>query len=176
MLELGHVSKAHGLGGDVVISLITDRTGERMAPGAVLHLGASAETAEPYTVASAQPYQAKWLVRFAEVEGRDSADLLRGKKLFANPLSSEDLLDDDVVFVHELIGKRVVDQHGVDHGVVLSVIDNPASDLLELADDRLIPLTFYVSSDDVVIVVDVPIGLLDGDELDGDEEDGGTDS
>jgi len=171
MLELGHVSKAHGLGGDVVISLITDRTGERMAPGVILHLGSSAETAIPYTVATAQPYQANWLVRFGEVAGREAADLLRGKKLFANPLSSDDLLDDDVVFVHELIGKRVVDQHGTDHGVVLSVIDNPASDLLELADDRLVPLTFYVSNDDDVIHVDVPVGLLDGD-----EEDGGPDS
>ncbi len=171
MLELGHVSKAHGLGGDVVITLITDRTGERMAPGAVLHLGSSAEAATPYTVAHAQPYQAKWLVRFAEVAGREAADLLRGSKLFANPLSSEDLLDDDVVFIHELIGKRVVDQHGTDHGVVISVIDNPASDLLELADDRLVPLTFYVSNDDEVIYVDVPAGLLDGG-----EEDGGSDS
>ncbi len=163
MLELGHVSKAHGLGGDVVVSLLTDRTVERLSPGTILHLGRSAQEAAPFTVASAKPYQAKWLVRFAEVTGRDEADRLRGSKLFASPLSSEDLLDDDVLFVHELIGKRVVDQHGTDHGEVLSVVDNPASDLLELSGDRLVPLTFYVSNDDHVIHVDVPIGLLDGD-------------
>jgi len=161
MLELGHVSKAHGLAGDAVVSLITDRTGERMASGAVLHLGPSADRAQPFTVVTAKPYQDKWLVRFAGVDGREAADQLRGSKLFAAPLSSEELLDDDVIFVHELIGKRVVDQHGTDHGEVLSVVDNPAADLLELANDRLVPLSFYVSNDDEIIVVDVPVGLLD---------------
>lgn len=163
MLELGHVSKAHGLGGDVVINLITDRTGERMAPGAVLHVGPTAADARPLTVETSQPYQAKWLVHFAGVKGREQADSLRGKKLFANPLSSDELLDEDVVFVHELIGKRVIDQHDTDHGEVVSVIDNPAADLLELANSQLVPLSFFVSSDDDVIVVDVPEGLLDGD-------------
>ena len=162
MLELGYVSKAHGLGGEVVISLTTDRTGERMAPGAVLYVGPSAGEARPFTVASAKPYQAKWLVRFVEVGGRDQADLLRANKLFANPLSSDELLDDDAVFVHELIGKRVVDQHGTDHGEVVSVIDNPAADILELENDQLVPLSFFVSLDDGVILVDVPEGLLDG--------------
>lgn len=162
MLELGHVSKAHGLGGDVVVSLITNRTGERMAPGAVLHVGTSQTNAAALTVATAQPYQAKWLVRFAEVQGREQADALRGSKLFADPLSSEDLLDDDVVFVHELIGKRVVDQHGTDHGEVVSVVDNPAADLLELADGQLVPLSFFVSNEAEVVNVDVPEGLLDG--------------
>lgn len=163
MLELGHVSRAHGLAGDVVVSLITDRTGERMAPGAVLFLGRSSDGAVPQTIVGAKRYQDKWLVRFDGVDGRDAADQLRGSTLFAEPLSSDDLLDDDVVFVHELIGKRVIDQHGTDHGEVLSVVDNPASDLLELADDRLVPLTFYVSNDETVIHVDVPEGLLDDD-------------
>ncbi len=162
MLELGHVSKAHGLGGEVVITLITDRTGERMAPGAVLYVGKALSDVTPHTIETAQPYQAKWLVRFAGVSGREQADLLRGKKLFANPLSSDELLDDDVVFVHELIGKRVVDQHGTDHGEVVSVIDNPAADLLELDNEQLVPLSFFVSIDDHVIRVDVPEGLLDG--------------
>lgn len=162
MLELGYVSKAHGLGGEVVVSLITDRTDERMAPGAVLHVGPNAGDAKPFTVESAKPYQAKWLVRFVGVNAREQADLLRAKKLYANPLSSDELLGDDAVFVHELIGNRVVDQHGVDHGEVVSVIDNPAADILELDNDQLVPLSFFVSLEDGVILVDVPEGLLDG--------------
>lgn len=162
MLELGHVSKAHGLKGHVVVSLVTNRTGERMAPGAILHVGASETEATPMTVHEAQPYQGKWLVRFAEVGGREAADALRGSKLFANPLSSDELLDDDVVFVHELIGKSVVDQHGAAHGEVVSVIDNPAADLLELAGGQLVPLSFFLELDGDLIRVDVPDGLLDG--------------
>jgi ribosomal 30S subunit maturation factor RimM len=66
--------------------------------------------------------------------------------------------------VHELIGCRLVDVSGVDHGEVVAVQDNPAADLLVLADGRLVPMTFVT---DVVagerVVVDPPAGLLDGD-------------
>jgi 16S rRNA processing protein RimM len=61
-----------------------------------------------------------------------------------------------------LIGARVIDQHGTDHGAVRSVIDNPASDLLELDDGRLVPAVFvvgHVSGEEVR--VEVPGGLLD---------------
>lgn len=163
MLELGRIGRAHGLAGEVAVSLVTDRTAERMAPGSVLHVGSAPDRCEPLTVAAARPHRDRWLVRFDGVGDRDRAEGLRGLTLYASPLSSSDLLDDDVIFVHELIGKRVVDQHGTDHGEVLSVVDNPASDLLELSGDRLVPLTFYESHDDDVIRVDVPPGLLDDD-------------
>ena len=73
--------------------------------------------------------------------------------------------DEVVAFVHELIGRRIIDQDGTDHGPVTAVVDNPASDLLELGDGRLVPLTFYRGSDPEAgtIIVDVPAGLLDPD-------------
>jgi|TARA_B100000959_G_scaffold10760_2_gene10801 16S rRNA processing protein RimM len=70
--------------------------------------------------------------------------------------------DDGTLWAHQLIGATVIDQHGIGHGIVRSVIDNPASDLLELDNGRLIPAVFVVGH--VVgqeIRVDVPIGLLD---------------
>ncbi len=161
LLELGRVGKAHGLKGQLILSLTTDRTVERLAPGSVLFLGPAAETAKPYVVGTAQPHQSKWLVSLVGLETRNNAESLRGHGIYGEPLSAEQLADDDVLFVHELIGKRVVDQHGVDHGPVLSVIDNPASDLLELEGDRLVPLAFYSSHDEKVILVEVPVGLLD---------------
>jgi 16S rRNA processing protein RimM len=158
-LELGHVSKAHGLRGDLILHLITDRA-ERTAPGAELFLGRRPDDAERFVVARAQPYQAKWLVGFEGVTSREAAEALRGRTIFGDELDIAEL-DDDSVFVHQLIGKRLVDQHGTDHGPVRSVLDNPASDLLELDDGRLVPLTFYVAHDEETITVDVPTGLLD---------------
>lgn len=166
MLELGRVSKAHGLKGDVIVALTTDRTAERMAVGSVLYLRSAnrsrrdPERQEQFVVRSAQPYQDKWLVGLDGVDTRERADELRASVIFGEPLTGDQVLENDVVFVHEVIGKHVIDQHGTDHGPVLSVIDNPASDLLELADDRLVPLAFFVSQDDRVIEVDVPLGLL----------------
>lgn len=164
LLEVGRVAKPHGLRGDLTVRLTTDRIDERTAPGAVFCIGNQPGAAE-LVLASAQPYQKGWLMHFEGVNGREAADKLRGTLLYAEPLED---LDDDVVFVHELIGCRVIDQHGTDHGEVLSVVDNPASDLLELANDVLVPLTFLVEAHEDRLLVDVPVGLLGGDDDDED--------
>ncbi|MEL7155049.1 MAG: ribosome maturation factor RimM [Actinomycetota bacterium] len=151
LLEVGRIGKPHGLKGEVVVDFSTDRTEERTATGTELWADR-----RRLVVASARPHQQKWLLRFDGVERREEAELLRGLVLSAPALD-----DPDALFVHELIGKRLVDQHGVDHGPVASVIDNPASDLLELSSGRLVPLAFHVAHDDEVVTVDVPPGLLD---------------
>ncbi len=148
---MGRIGKPHGLRGEVVVDFTTDRTAERTAPGTELRAGD-----QVLRVASARPHQKRWLIHFDGVVDRDQAERLRGQVLHAEPLD-----DPDAVFVHEIIGLRLVDQHGNDHGPVVAVIDNPASDLLELDDGRLVPLAFYQDHDDVIVSVDVPPGLLD---------------
>lgn len=152
-LEVGRVARSHGLRGDVIISFVTDRVAERTAVGAQLEIGE-----RTYSVSRAQTHQKQWLVHLDGVNDRESADLLRGKLIHAEPLD-----DADALFVHELIGQNVVDQHGTDHGRVAAVIANPASDLLELSGGGLIPMVFVLGHGDGVIEVDVPAGLLDGD-------------
>ena len=75
--------------------------------------------------------------------------------LFAEPIN------DDTVWAHELIGAEVVDQHGINRGLVTSVVHNPASDLLELEDGNLVPLTFLISYEpgDIIFVL-TPEGLF----------------
>ena len=91
--------------------------------------------------------------------------LVTVSELGESRLNSSEPIDDpedDTLWVHELVGARVIDQHGVDHGAVVSVLDNPASDLLELEDGQLVPVTFLV--DHVPgrrIEVEVPVGLLE---------------
>lgn len=165
LLEIGHVGKAHGLKGEVVVHLTTDRIAERTAPGAVFVVAGrpvvvSAGPVEQLTVRSARLQQRKatqelWVMGFAEIAGRNEAEALRGVGLTAEAIE-----DDDAVFVHEVVGCRVVDQHGTDHGEVAAVVANPASDLLELADGRLIPMVFLVETDGDTLHVDVPDGLL----------------
>jgi 16S rRNA processing protein RimM len=156
LLEVGRVDKSHGLRGEVVVSFVTNMISERTAPGTRLWSGR-----QWLTVIAARPHRNKWLVSFDGVADRTAADALRGVILEAEPLENE-----SEVFVHELMGKRLIDQHGTDHGPIASVIDNPASDLLELDDGRLVPLAFYMAHDEKTVSVDVPIGLLDDHALD----------
>ena len=153
LLEVGRIERPHGLDGEVVVSLVTQRTG-RLHPGSVLYTDRG-----PLTVGSSRPHTKRFLVRFDRITDRTDAEAWRGVVLSAEPINDS---DDDTLWVHELVGARVVDQHGVDHGLVAAVLNNPASDLLELEDGHLIPLTFLVGHlPGQRIDVDVPVGLLE---------------
>lgn len=150
---MGRIAKPHGLRGEVIVELVTDRT-ERLDPGSVLVVGdARTRTLE---VLQSSAHLGRWIVAFRDVATREEADDLRGEALFAEPIS-----DDEALWVHELIGSAVLDsKDGSALGTVLSVESNPASDLLVLEDGALIPVRFVVEHAPGRVVVDVPDGLL----------------
>jgi 16S rRNA processing protein RimM len=150
--EVGRIGRAHGVRGELYVSLITDRI-ERLAPGARLLAGS-----HWLTVVESRQQQKRWLVRFEGVDDRTAAE-----RLTNTPLQAEAVDDDrdDALWVHELIGSRVIDRQGVERGTCVGVLDNPAHDILELDGGALIPVTFVVSCVDGVTIVDPPEGLFD---------------
>ena len=147
---MGRIAKAHGIRGEVNVLLTTERL-ERLAPGAVLRTRRG-----ELEVVSSRPHQGGHLVAFKGVGDRSAADALRGLVLQAEPLE-----DPDVVWVHELVGKQVVEADGTPRGVVTALEVNPASDLLVLDSGALVPLTFVVDAGAERLVVDAPEGLFD---------------
>ena len=148
-LEVGRIGRAHGLRGEIAVALTSDRV-ERLTPGASLW----ADDRE-LIVVSARPHQQRWLVCFEGVNDRTAAEALQGLTVGADALPT----DDDEFWVHELIGAAVRDPAGAPLGTVIAVEANPASDLLVLDGDRLIPLVFVVSHEPGLVVVDPPDGL-----------------
>ena len=151
LLEVARVGRAHGVRGAVYVTLTTDRT-ERVATGSRLYDGQQWLVVES---AREQPRN-KYVVQFAGLEGRTAAERLTGRTLSAEPIE-----DDGELWVHDIIGSRVIDQGGVDRGECVSVLDNPAHDILELDTGHLVPATFIVSANDGVITIDAPDGLFD---------------
>jgi 16S rRNA processing protein RimM len=151
LLEVGRVVKPHGLGGEVVVELSTDRI-ERLHPGASLHTDAGVLLVE-----TARPHQSRHLVRFAGVGDRADADRLRGTVLMARAMRIE-----GVLWVHELVGAEAVASDGRPLGTVVAVEANPASDLLVLEGGGLVPLRFVTSLEPGRrVTVDVPADLVD---------------
>ena len=151
-LELGRVGRPHGVKGEVVVTLHTDRP-ERTTPGAVLRAGD-----RTLVVASARRHQGRWLVRFEGIADRDAAEELRGATLVGEPLDDP---GEGSIWVHELVGDEVRDVHGSALGRVAAVQANPAHDILVLDDGVLVPMVFVVDRRAGVVVVDPPDGLLD---------------
>ena len=151
LLEVGRIARSHGLRGEVLVDLLSDRP-ERSAPGAV-HMTVSGDL----TVVEARPHQQRWIFRFVGCDRREDADALRGTVLWGEPIE-----DEGTLWVHHLIGCSVVDADGVRRGTVVSVLANPAADLLELDSGALVPTTFVQGPPvDGVVEVDTPDGLFD---------------
>jgi 16S rRNA processing protein RimM len=153
LLEVGRIAKAHGIKGEVIVELTTDRT-ERVQPGTVL----STKTGRELRILQSTPHHHRWIVAFDGLTDRSTAEQLHGQPLFAEPVD-----DPDALFVHDLIGSTVVDAAtGDELGTVEAVEANPASDLLVLAGSGvLIPVRFVTERGEGRITVDVPEGLLD---------------
>lgn len=149
LLLVGYVRKSHGVKGDVVVRLTTNRT-ERAEVGSTLIVGNT-----PRKITTSRPHQGDHIVHFEGVSDRNAADVLRGTELKAEPID-----DPDELWVHELIGCDVIDESGDNKGTVVEVLANPASDLLELDSGALVPLRFVTSRGEGVIEVDVPEGLF----------------
>lgn len=150
-LEVGRIDRAHGLRGEVVVTLVTNRV-ERVAPGAVLYAHE-----RPLEVVRSSPMKERFVVQFAGVDSREAADALHGLVLSADPID-----DPGELWVHDLIGALVVDQNGVERGRVTTIEANPASDLLVTDSGALVPARFIVSVQaNERVEVDVPEGLFE---------------
>jgi len=159
LLEVGRITKPHGLRGEVLVSLSTTEF-SRVAPGSVLRAGA-----EDFVVMSSTPHHQRWIVDFEGVDSREAAEALQGTVIRARAKLGADDGEEDALWVHDLIGTTVVDVGGRARGGVVAVVANPASDLLELESGELVPLRFVVGGlepgpDGPTLRIDPPEGLL----------------
>lgn len=150
-LEIGRIIKAHGLKGQVLVDLWTDRT-ERLEPGVVLETDRG-----PLKVrASALHQPNRYIVTFDGISNRNESETWRGVVLRAEKLD-----DDSVIWIDDLFDAEVF-ENGERRGTVVDVEANPASDLLVLDTGFLVPLTFVT---DIIanerIDVEGPEGLFD---------------
>ena len=150
LLEVGYIARAHGLRGEVVVVLTTDRA-ERLDPGTTL----STDHGQ-LRVVSARPHQDRWIVSFAGRHSREQADALRGLALRAPAFD-----DPSELWVHDMVGATVVTTGGDTVGTCVAVVANPAADLIELDGGALVPVTFVVDHAPGVLTVDPPDGLFD---------------
>jgi 16S rRNA processing protein RimM len=159
-LEIGRITKPHGLHGEVLVALTTTEQ-SRLAAGSVLHADG-----RELVVRAAYPHLRRWIVALEGIDTRQAAESLQGLVLHAEPKTGADDEDPTALWVHELVGATVVDTGGREWGPVVAVVANPASDLLELESGALVPLRFVLGGIETTpggryVRVDPPEGLLD---------------
>jgi len=151
-LEVARIARAHGLRGDLVLAPISNRL-ERFAVGSILYDGD-----EPRTVVASRRQGDRYVVRFDGISDRTTAESLRGRVLTGERMDDRPTGE---VWVHELIGAPVRDQHGRDLGVITHVEANPAHDLLATDRGVLIPMVFVSDANPRQVRVNAPEGLVE---------------
>jgi 16S rRNA processing protein RimM len=151
---VGRIGRPHGIKGDVFLDLVTDHT-------ARAQVGSRLWGRDRWlTITTSNPSSKRWRVHLEGVDDRTAAEALTGVVVFAEPIE-----DPDALWVHELIGANVIETNGIDRGRCVSVVANPASDLLELESGGLVPVTFVTSvehsTSGILITIDPPEGLFE---------------
>ena len=172
-LVVGHLSKPHGINGELFVWPLTDHPGGTFAPGVVLRLadGDAREPdpdAPPMRIVDSRAFRGGFLVTFGGVESRSDAEALRGRYLVRAFEEVEPLAEGEA-FYHQILGMDVYTVDGTHLGRVRELYEIIPTDLLEVrgeaGSEHLIPYRKDVIVEvDLVarrIVVDPPAGLLD---------------
>jgi 16S rRNA processing protein RimM len=176
---VGLIRKAQGIRGEVVIEPLTDKPDVVFASGSRVFAGTSdgdlaivrdvkgVEDTPTLTVAGSKPFKKGLIVQFEELQDRDSAELWRGRYLLA-PFSELPPLQEDQVYLHDLMGMSVVSGTGEPLGAVTTFYELPQGIMLDVQTARgsvIIPYRpeIIVRTDIVArtIVVNDTLGLLD---------------
>jgi len=140
---VGLIRKAQGVRGEVVVEPLTDKPDVIFASGSRVFAGTSqGDLATPrdlrgageiptLTVAGSKPFKKGLIVQFEELQDRDSAELWRGRYLLA-PFSELPPLEADQVYLHDLIGMKVVNSTGDDIGAVTTFYELPQGIMLDV--------------------------------------------
>ena len=176
---VGLIRKAQGIRGEVVVEPLTDKPDVVFASGSRVFAGTTdgelamvrdvkGEEEKPtLTIARSQPYKKGLIVQFEELQDRDSAELWRGRYLLA-PFSELPPLEADQVYLHDLIGMRVVSKDGAEIGKVTTFYELPQGIMLDVdtpSGSVVIPYRpeIVVQTDIAArtIVMDDKLGFLD---------------
>lgn len=170
---VGLIRNAQGIRGEVVIEPLTDAPDVVFASGHRVFLGARPAGSErdaeeyPLVVASSRPFKGGVMVKFEEIADRTAAERLRGRYVFS-PITELQPLDEDEVYLHDLIGMKVKLDTGEPMGEVTAYYELPQGLTLEVrtsSGDVLVPyrpqVVEYVDTDAREVIVRAEVGLFD---------------
>jgi 16S rRNA processing protein RimM len=163
-LAIGRVVRAHGLKGEISVTVMTEFP-ERFEITEQVYLGDQVE-ATPYQLESYRWHKDNVLLTLAGITNRDEAETLRGQ-LVQVPVEEAMPLPDGAYYHYQLVGLEVVTTTGERLGVLREVMETGANDVYVVDNDGkeiLLPaIADVVKSIDMEkgrIVVEVIEGLI----------------
>ena len=167
-LHIGQVLRPHGIRGELRLKILTDYP-ERVNKIKTVYLGTDVNQtdATPYSVKAARLHKQYLLLTLAEINDRNEAELLREQFVMVK-LEDAVPLEDDEIYLYELIGLTVRTDEGETLGEIRDVIETGANDVYVVNSreygEVLVPAhdetIIEIDTEDEVVIVKLPDGLL----------------
>jgi len=132
-LAIGQVARAHGVRGEISVTVLTDFP-ERFETTEWVYLGDELE-AEPYRLEKHRWHRDNVLLTLAGITDRTEAEQLIGQ-LVQVPVEEAVPLPEGSYYLYQLIGLQVVTSAGQKLGVVTSILETGANDVFVVTNDR----------------------------------------
>jgi 16S rRNA processing protein RimM len=167
-LLLGEILRPHGIRGELRLKILTDYP-ERVARMKTVYVGSDANQADatPYSVESARLHKQFLLLTLTEIQDRSEAEMLRGQFVMVD-IDNAVPLEDDEIYLYQLIGLTVKTESGEELGEIKDVIETGANDVYVISSNKygevLIPAhdetIIEIDTDAEIVTVKLPDGLL----------------
>lgn len=169
-LLIGQIVRPHGVRGEARMRILTDYP-ERLRQLKQVYLAHDPTAPSPrrHQVAGVRMNQDVALLRLAGITDRNQVEPLRGLYVMVE-LADAVPLDDDEVYLFQLIGMRVVTDAGAELGTLTDVLETGANDVYVVDSPQHGEVLIPVIPDTIVatdteqnrITVRLPAGLLPG--------------
>lgn len=155
LIAVGRVAGAFGVRGEVRITAFTE---EPLALARFRELKRQ-DGSPGLTILSARDAKGGIICRCAGVETKEQADALRGQRLFI-PRDALPAPDDDEFYLADLMGLAVLTPEGETLGLIKSVQDFGAGDILEITPAGGGPTWYLAFTRETVPTVDIAGGKV----------------
>lgn len=164
--QLGHITKTHGLSGEVVFFLDVDDPTDYEDLDSVL-IEVRGELT-PYFIESSSINRDRAIVALEDVDTLEEAKKLINCPIWLPLDNLEKITDPDRFYYHEIIDYRIIDKEAGPLGTVTSVMAMPTQDLIAMdyrGQEMLIPINSAIvktiDREAKTLNVELPEGLLE---------------
>ena len=137
----GHIMTTHGINGDLKVKSYSDF--DRFYKGARLFILHGKDYIE-VKVIRATAFGNYLLVRFENLEDINLVEKYHSDDIYVSELDRKDDLDEGEFYYSDLIGKRVINQDGIDRGVVEDIREMPHAKYLAVRYNDKIHLVPFI--------------------------------
>lgn len=160
-LILGQILRPHGIRGELKMRVATDYPERLLDGNLTIFLGTSSnqtDDLQPYQLRSARFHKDNLLLTVSDIETRNDAEQLRGQTVFID-IEHAIPLDNDELYLYQLIGLSVETEANEPLGQVHDVIETGANDVYVIRGERFGELLIPIH-DETLINIDIEQGII----------------